>query len=56
MHELTFDEVDVVSGGIVPVVIGIVAVGVVAAVAIGVGVYNGYQDEKLKAKVSASAR
>lgn len=56
MHDLTFDEIDAVSGGVIPVVVGVVAVGIVAAVAFGVGVYNGYQDEKLKAKASMSTR
>lgn len=45
MQELTFDEVESVSGGIGAAV---VVVGAIAAVAFGIGVYNGYQEEKAK--------
>lgn len=56
MYDLTFDEIDAVSGGIVPVGVLAGAVVIVAAVALGVGVRNGYQDEKLKANVKMVAR
>jgi lactobin A/cerein 7B family class IIb bacteriocin len=46
MQELSQNELDAVEGGIAPIIVvgGVVAVALVCA--IGVGIYNGYQDAK----------
>lgn len=46
MQELTQEELDAVDGGGVVLVIAAVAV----AAAVGLGIYNGYQEEKKASK------
>jgi lactobin A/cerein 7B family class IIb bacteriocin len=44
MEELKLEEIDCVSGGIVPLVGAAAALGL--AIALGIGIYNGYQEAK----------
>lgn len=47
MQELTMQELDEVSGGIVWVAVGVAAIAVVG---FGIGVYNGYKNAENAAK------
>jgi lactobin A/cerein 7B family class IIb bacteriocin len=44
MEQLRLEEIDCVNGGILPLVGGAAALGL--AIALGIGIYNGYQEAK----------